>query len=247
MLKVKKYKIFCNLKTFIYVLPRIRLLKFKRPKWKSLQSSLTKSCIWPVRPVRDVNSKEPVSLIKVSKPGVCLDNLLFNASAKEQRLKKFYKNSLILKQTMSVFFYHKLLTSDFKKLMLNQSKYKARLWLDTLIKPLYVLEILLCKLGFFKTIFELRQSLIKHEIFVNSKVAVLNMVVKQGDVITMPNIKFKKNTNLPMVLFPIVEVDYYSNSVIILIDYLKFNMDTLPVFYPERLDLNQLVDYIKNK
>ena len=242
MFKIKKYKIFSKLKTLIYVLPRIRLSLFKRPKWKSLQQSLKRICLWK-KPI--VKSKK-----KVLKANQCLpfiNNLFFNSAQKEQRLKRHYKNSLNLKRTLSVFFHNKLSTSDFKKLIFNRSSYTDKLWLDVLIKPLYLLEVLLCKLGFFKTIFELRQSLINEEIYVNNKVAVLNMVIKKGDLITMPALKPHHNTNIPMLLNPLVEVDYYNNAVIILIDYLNFNLLSLPTFYPERLDIVQLIDYIKSK
>jgi len=153
----------------------------------------------------------------------------------------------VLKRTVSVFFNDKLSTTDFKKLIQKRSSYLDKLWLDILIKPLYVLEILLCKLNFFKNIFELRQSLIKQEIYLNDKIALLNATVKKGDRISMPNLKLHKNTNIPMFLCPLVEVDYYNNNVIVLIDYLEFNLESLPVFYPERIDLLQLLDYIKNK
>lgn len=242
MFKIKKYKIFSKLKTLIYVLPRIRLSKFKRPKWKALQRSLKRICLWRKHLIK---SKKKLSKAKPCLPFI--NNLFFNSAQKEQRLKKHYKNSLNLKRTLAIFFHNKLSTSDFKKLIFNRSSYTDKLWLDILIKPLYILEVLLCKLGFFKTIFELRQSLINQEIYVNNRVAVLNMVVKKGDFITMPFVKLQKNTSVPMLLSPLVEADYYNNTVIILIDYLNFNLVSLPAFYPERLDIVQLIDYIKNK
>lgn len=225
---IKKYKKFCNLKAFIYVLPYKRILKFKRPKWKLLQRSL-----------KQLQFKRKKKVVRVN-------NLYFTSASREQRLKKYYKNSLVLKQTMSIFFQNKLSTYDFKQLIKTRSSYVDLLWLDIMIKPLFKLEILLCKLGFFKNIFELRQSLINKQIYVNSKVATLNMVVKKGDCISISNLK-EYNTNIPLMFWPIVEVDYLHNNILILIDYLDFNLDELSLFYPERINLGQLIDYIKNK
>lgn len=230
MFNVKKYKKFTALKTFVYVLPYVRILKFKRQKWKLIQKKL----------------KQADRLRKKSALFPFVNNLYFNSASREQRFKKFYKNSLILKKTMSIFFHNKLSTSDFKSLIKNKSSYVDKLWLDVMIRPLFRLEILLCKLGLFKNIFELKQSLMKKEIYFNSEPASVNLVLKKGDYISIPNLK-SLNTNIPMFLWSIVEVDYCYNNIIILINYVDFNLNNLPLFYPEKINLGQLIDYLDKK
>ena len=91
MFNIKKYKKFSQIKTFVYVFPHLRILKFKRPKWKLIQKKLKQI----EKPRKKMNS---ISF---------LNNLYFNSASREQRFKKFYKNSLLLKKTMSIFFQSK--------------------------------------------------------------------------------------------------------------------------------------------
>lgn len=244
---IKKYKNYSKLKSFLYLLPRQKILKFKRSKWKLLQKKLTPFSISsePLPTSKDKEVKKVVILKKRILPFV--NNLYFNSSNKDQKFKKFYKNSVVLKKSLSIFFNYKLVISDFKKLIKFHSNSNEILWLNILIKPLYILEILLCKLGLYKTIFELKQSLIKKEILINNQVANVNTILKKGDFISFKAFQFHSKFNIPVFLQSILEIDFYNNNIIILIDYFEFNLKSLPLIYPERLDINQFIDYIKNK
>ena len=239
MLNIKKYKRFINLKNFLYILPKARILKFKRTKWKNLQKKITPYVVVKKTAFRVSKKRRPILPF--------LDNLYFTSCTKESRFKKFYKNSLVLKRSLSLFFFGKLLTIDFKKLINQKSKDVQKLWLKILIKPFYLLEVLLCKLGFYTTIFHLRQDLLKKKILVNNQAVGLNFILKKGDLISMPVDISYTSSSFPNFLCSMLEVDYYSNSVIILSDLMDLNLESLPIFYSERLDLNQFIDYITNK
>ena len=245
--KYKKYKNYTKLKIFLYLLPRQKILKFKRSKWKFLKNKLLLfSALNEVKlPAAEKDVKKKIIFKKRVLP--FLNNLYFNSSIKDQRFKKFYKNSVLLKKALTIFFNSKLVISDFKKLIKYNSNYNDLLWLNILIKPLYFLEILLCKLGLYKTIFEVKQSLINKEILVNNNVVSFNKILKKGDCISFKQFKFHLKFNIPIVLQSILEIDFYNNNIIILVDYLEFNLKCLPIIYPERLDINQFIDYIKNK
>lgn len=245
---IKQYKNYNKLKTFLYLLPRQKILKFKRSKWQFLKNKLLLfSALNEVNLDKEKDKEEKNIIIVKKRVLPFVNNLYFTSSIRDQKFKKFYKNSVLLKKSLTVFFNYKLVISDFKKLIKSHSNYNDLLWLNILIKPLYFLEILLCKLGLYKTIFEIKQSLINQEILVNGKSVTNNMIVKKGDFISFKKFQFHLKFNIPVLLQSILEIDFYNNNIIILLDYFEFNLKSLPLIYPERLDINQFIDYIKSK
>jgi len=109
-------------------------------------------------------------------------------------------------------------------------KMRKDIILHFLIKPYYRLDLLLWSLDCFRTSFESRQKITSKKIFVNGEIGKSNYYVKKGDIISFSSIKGKgkvwnnylKNNKCYVkndCFFTFVEIDYYSNNIVILKDW----------------------------
>jgi hypothetical protein len=162
-------------------------------------------------------------------------------------LRHFCRSSLFLKRSIFFLFNQKLSIKYFKKSLKKKIINRQELLIELLIKPFFQLEILLWKLGFFKSTVEIRQLLLKESILINNNPAGLNTWLTQGDIITFKNISLKNIVTVPNFLWSIVEVDYFTNTIVVLLNYTDYNTVNLPLLLPEVVNLGMFVDYIKNK
>ena len=235
----KTYKSYSQLKTFIYIVPSLRILKFKRTKWKSLQKNL--KFFFSFLLFR----KRKKSISDTSK---FPNNFLYIYSfVKENRVKSFYKISIELKNSIYAFFNQKVSTGYYKKILKKKLDDRKQLFLEILIKPFFQLEILLWKLSLFKTISEIKQALVYKQIKINNFFILNNIVLKKGDIISLVQNKLMKSKKMPTFLWSFVEIDYYSNTIIIIKDLTEFDVSIIPILIPEIINLGLLIDYIKNK
>lgn len=238
MITKKSFKLYSKLKNFIYIIPRFRIFNFKRPKWKLVKKSLSRFFI-----------NFPENQQPSSTPLNSLNTRVYNISDTIIPVKKFNykflkKERIDLKTSLFAFFGNQVSSVFYKKILKKSVNDKINLVLQLLIKPLYKIEILLWKLGFYSTIFQLRQQIALQNIYLNNKIVQKNQFVKAGDIIFIKNKTSKSLSYVPTFLCSFVEVDYYSQTIIIINNWETFNNNSLFFLYHEMFNLDSFVDYI---
>lgn len=192
---IKKYKNLYNHNLFLKYFSKKRILKFNRPKWLKLKLFLKRK-----------KRKFLYNLTIIRSPYKYWD-----------RIKRKYKEGLILKRVISNYYDNYLSRKSFKNLL----HLKINL-LNTLIlifiKSLFRLEILLWKLNFFNSIYEAKQAIKNKKILINSKFSSIKKFLKKGDIIVIKNLKKNLITSNFFLFFSFIEVDYYTNTILILKD-----------------------------
>jgi len=135
--------------------------------------------------------------------------------------------------------------SFFSKVFLNlKSKNKENIFTQILIKPEFRIDILLSRLKFFATSYQVRQHLNSNLILVNNKPVSGNFFLKKGDVITFKKGIFKSPVTDRLLnnemLFSFVEIDYYSQTLVLLKDYTSLTFEDFSFFLFEKIQLNKL-------
>lgn len=274
---IKKYKSYWNLKNFTSLLPVSRVLKFKRTKWKKIQIKLSarlaekntflKEFPLPKKVLRcnykyeynDIsyiaflkqNNSDEKSIVlnstKLAKyPNNVYDYLSTHKTA-ANGLRHFCRLSLSLRRSIFFLFNQKLSMRHFKNILKKKTINRESLFIELLIKPFFQLEVLLWKLGLFNSTAEIKQYFFKGLVLVNGTPVVQNLWLKQGDIITFKNICLKNVVALNTFLWSIAEIDYFTNTVVILLSYTDYNITNLPLLLREFINLGMFVDYIKNK
>lgn len=212
---LNKYKLHEHYASADIKLPT-RVFKFKRPKWKKIQQKFkrgSKRFIW--KKGRKVRIRRKFA-----------NHIVVHVSGKFN-VKRFFKTKQLTKKYISSLFEN---TIDFRK----KNNYKDRVSSVSsyIIKPYYRVDLLLWYLKFFPSSVEARIFLNGRNVLVNDRVVGSNYELKKGDVITLNYFnltsevaerneyywirrKFKKSS----AFFPFLEVDYYSNKIIILKDW----------------------------
>jgi len=225
----RKYKDYCKIFYFFKKFPKLRLLKFKRSKWKKLQILLTK---------RKFKKRRFINILHIK--------LRYK---RWEKLKASYAKALQLKRAVFKLFDNAVSLSFFKKFSLQKTCFnKKNLIINSLIYPLYQLDILLWKLNFFKSVFQAGQEINNKNILVNNKKISNNFLVKKGDIVTFSNIFDEKLTiKTCEFLYPFIEIDYITKTVIILKDFSELSKEDLQLLAIENILFPKLINYIKLK
>jgi hypothetical protein len=221
---LNKYKIFTNTFIFLQTFPRNKLLSFKRPKWLKIKSFLKK-----------LNFKKYRRLY---------NNVLIKSRYKRiEKMYFSYKESLILKRSILNFFNNSFSLTFLKKLIVKQ-KLTHNYFSSIFFKPLYKIDILLWKLHFFNSVYEVRQAIYKKLIFINHHLKKSFWLLK-GDIICIKGLK-KIHLFSPInFLNFLVEIDYYTNTIIILKDLDELTIADLALFIKEYVPLKKFLNYIR--
>lgn len=191
-----------------------------------------------------------------------------------------YKWSLWLKRELFLFFNNELTLKHYKKILNKMSLLTRKaVMLELFIRPFFQLNILLWKLGLFKTVVVLNQFFIDKLILVNNTVVHGGLLLKKGDFVALAGCNFnllparKKflktrrvfsrfsayqlkttqnlfSTSMGKITFlwSIVEIDYFTNTFILLIDYKDCTKGMLPfLLRADLLNIFLFLKYIKNK
>ena len=231
---VAKYKIFTQSDNIVNSVP-LRILKFRRPKWKRLQKLL---------------------LLGKKKKGFFKDNSTLKVKFKSwDRVRNYYKGGLKLKHNFYQLFDSSITKLSIKKNFLSKKNLTTRQkFINTLIKPEFKIDILLWRLNFFRSSYQARQSVNDGEIFLNSKNAIRsNITLQKGDIITFTPkkslVNFKTNTILKNTYFSkqlstFVEVDYYTNSIVVLKNFNDLSSDDFRLLIRHYFNLKKFNDYL---
>lgn len=222
---LKKYKNFADNYVFINFFPRARLLKFKRPKWLKLKRLLEKK----------------------SKKKFLLNNFILKASLKRwDRIKFYYKEGLIIKRALSSFYDNSFSTATFKKFIkVKNTKLLLTLFINSLVKPLFKLDVLLWKLQFYNSIFEAKQAIVTNKILINLNFNKTKTWVAKGDIIQVNDLKKIYSNSGLLFLNSFFEIDYYTNTIIVLKDPSDATKQDFIFLLRNFINMKKFFDYIK--
>jgi len=229
-----KYKGYNNLSHPFERFP-LRILKFKNTKWKRIQKQFSNSSIMDRSFVDTFFTKVPYKTW--------------------DKLNNYYRDGNRLKNTIVNLFDKSFSPSYFKKILKNSSLSSTirEMYLYTLVKPEFRVDILLWKLDFFSSSYQGRQALNEKKVLVNNKHVGANYFLSKGDIISFTdkfnikllNIKENKNKFLPTdMISTFVEVDYYSNTIVIIKDLQDLTIDDFYLIIKDSYNLKQIKDYI---
>ncbi len=163
---------------------------------------------------------------------------------------KNFRNILNLRNRVYQYFDGVFSNKYFKKQFQNKSDY-LDLLRYSFIKPEFRLDIILWRLHFFSSPYSARVAIIKQQVLVNNCVVNFSYFLNQGDVVSLTNlINLKTLKNLKFFKFslqPFIEIDYYTNSFIILQDYRYFNIESFPCLIRQPFKATSLLNYLKIK
>jgi ribosomal protein S4 len=127
------------------------------------------------------------------------------------------------------------------------------MYLHTLLKPEFRLDILLWRLNFFESSYQARQAINEKKVKVNQKRVAGNFFLSKGDIISFSHSfnfknldiseKINKNTQSDTV-FSFVEVDYYSNTVVVIKNLKDLTTDDFHLLLNETYNIKKIKDYI---
>jgi len=226
---LNKYKNFTNTFSISNTIPA-RVFNFKRPKWKRVQTSLQK---------------------KSNNIKVFLNNSIIKSKYRSwDKLKNYFKEGLLIKNSLVNLFDQSVSLKFFKRGLKykNFTKLKDH-FLFNFIKLNFRLDILLWKLSFFSSSFHASQAIMSGKIFINNKkiYSTNNIFLKEGDVIFIDDFSTRISPFHSELFFSILEVDYYTKTIIFTKDIDSLNFKDLIFFVKTYLSLKKFKDYVRTK
>ena len=254
---MSKYKIYHKIiKPISYSeFPSVRLVKFKRSKWKRLKSKILKKksslrrLFYKVRFLKRKKYIKKAKNFKLKKIKRFRSGMLsfykkFNSF---EKVKKAYKNGLLQKNSMRQFFGSTLTLKYLKGLALL----KKNVFYEFYIKPFFKLDILLWKLKFFYSIKEAQQHIRSKNVLVNGvTVNSYNFFLSKGDVVKILN----KNINVfnrgglnTSFILSFCDVDFYSYKIILLKNISDLTVNDFGLDFNYFTGLRSYIYYLKKK
>jgi ribosomal protein S4 len=244
---VNKYKGY-EKATIIFERFPLRVLKFKRPKWKKVQKLILyrKKSRAVKKNLLKKLSREP-------------ENRLFDAFVNYldpytwDRIKRYYENGRKIRTSILRLFDKTLVAKSFKKFLRRSKKSfeVTNVYLKMIVKPEYRLNILIWRLGFFRSSYEACQAINEKRVYVNSRCVSKSTLLCKGDVITFgPSYKqsnlviqkIRDSFLIPQSVLTFVEIDYYSNSVVIVKGLSDLSTEDLYLMAKDHYSLKKLSD-----
>lgn len=244
---VNKYKGY-EKATIIFERFPLRVLKFKRPKWKKVQKLIL---------YRKKSRVVKKNLLKklFREP----ENRLFDTFVNYldpytwDRIKKYYENGRKIRTSILKLFDKTLVAKSFKRfLRRSRSSFLATdVYLKMIVKPEYRLNILIWRLGFFRSSYQACQAINEKRLYVNDRCVNKSTLLCKGDVITFSpsykqsNLVIQKIRNSflePKSVLTFLEVDYYSNCVVIVKGLSDLSTEDLYLMAKDHYSLKKLSD-----
>lgn len=204
----KKYKVWSQISTNNFF--PLRILKFKKTKWKKVKKILLRTknrCLFLEHSIQVLSTRT------------------------WDRIKNYHKTELRFKLNLQKRYDCKLLSK--KKAILDKKSYI----IDNFIKTEYRLDLLLYNLNFFASIYQARQSIKNGLVLINNKPFLSeNTVLAKGDIVCLLGDK----NNLPQMIkkelrFSFLEIDYYTQTFIILKNLNNINYQDIVYNFNEQL------------
>ena len=226
MRKNPKFKIYSKNKSFLLNCPQ-KLLKFKHSKWKIYKTKANKNL----------------------RRTYFFNNSLISPKLKQWDKKRlFFKNNLVIRRNLYQLFDTAIKLKRIKKIFDTNkvSKFNYLVFLNqSLLKSEFDLAILLSRLNFFSNIYESRKLIDNGSIYVNNNTVSHNYFLKKGDIISFKNFlidfdKVLKGQIKTAIFIPFVEIDFYTNTIVIIKDLEDLSLEDLSLFTCKHNDLSKL-------
>jgi len=205
MRKSSKYKKFNSSNGIIVKKVPLRILKFRRPKWSSIQKNLIR---------------------KSTKRKVLIDPFVTKSTFKSwERVQKYYKKGFQNRNMLCSIYDSSIKFKTLRKNLPSKGLKKKSIISHYLIKPQYKLDILLWTLYFFPTVYAARQKISNRQVLLNGRSVKSNLLLKKGDIISFKSWEKKndlffnesaKKYYLSEKFITFLEVDYYTKTIVIL-------------------------------
>ena len=226
-----KYKGYNHLAQSFAQFP-LRILKFKTTKWKKLQKSLSSS-----------------SNIKKFN-----ENLSIKVSYKMwDKVSNYYKEGNRLKNIIFYLYDKSVSSSYFKSVLKNSSSKIRNMYLFTLLKPTFRLDILLWKANFFSSSYHARQYISNGDVLVNKRSVLGNFFLSKGDVISFSEKfdsllinpkKLKLKNSIGDFILTFVEIDYYTNTIVVVKNLSELTVYDFYLLLMESYNLKKIKDCV---
>jgi ribosomal protein S4 len=246
---VNKYKGY-EKATIIFERFPLRVLKFKRPKWKKVQKLIL------YRKKSRVVKKNRLKLKKLFREPA---NRLFDTFVNYldpytwDRIKKYYENGRRIRTSILKLFDKTLVAKSFKKFLRrsNNSFLAIDVYLKMIVRPEYRLDILIWRLGFFRSSYQACQAINEKRVYVNDRCVGKSTLLRKGDVITF-SLSYKQSNFViqrvkdsflePQSVLTFLEVDYYSNSIVVVKGLSDLSTEDLYLMAKDYYSLKKLSD-----
>ena len=145
----------------------LRILKFKNTKWKKIQKVLSTS---------HLNKKKFVENFSIKVPYKTWE-----------KINNYYKEGHKLKNSIFMLYDKAVSVSYFRSILKNNtlSSTLRNMYLHTLLKPEFRLDILLWRLNFFESSYQARQAINEKKVKVNQKRVAGNFFLSKGDIVSL--------------------------------------------------------------
>lgn len=168
---IPTYKVYKNKKNTLHNFP-LRILKFKKSKWKKKIASFN---------LYLKNNK--IRFVNVLR--------IINSFKKWNKIRSVFKLGLSIKTSICSLFENSINIKFFKRnLVLKNNFFLKNVFLYNLVYPIYRLDSFLSKLKFFTTSFQARQAINNSIVFINNKSVAPNYFLKKKDIISFKQYTF---------------------------------------------------------
>jgi hypothetical protein len=156
------------------------------------------------------------------------------------------KDTRALKYSIFLMFSFKFPPSFYKKILKQNITRKLNLVIEVLLKPFFYLDIIIWKVGFFKTFFQTRQTFFNRTVLVNNKLSENNnYFLRKNDIITVNAVRDHVVSHTPFLLPDLFEIDFYSRTIIVIKNYQQIDKHSLRFLYKKEFRLDNFLEYMK--
>jgi len=255
-----KYKLCSNFDVSTIKLSK-RLFDFKRPKWFRIKKKLS---------FLKQKVEKTINLYTFSKKSKQKKYNTFNIKKQIERKKSFFSYLDLTKKAISTSYRGMPKLAKFHKNKLQIKKYfqslfdnsihfrsenntnsKIQFFSKSFVKPFFRIDLLLWYLNYFSTSYQAIQQIHNHVVLVNEKKIGSNFFVKKGDVISFSDKMLFKTKNFILinqnkyfinhVFFTFLEIDYYSNIIVIIKDFNELSAEDLTLLIEKSISYQNLL------
>ena len=258
---MRKYNKFKFVNRF-YIYPYFfhnRIFQFKRPKWLGAQKKILnlQSQIKTLQTSQGKKFKKNFFRINKEKQikKNILKNFFFNFVAVKskinswQRLRFFFKESLLMKNAVRKYFDGQFSLSYFKKAF-KKPQTRCFSISSVFIRPEFRLDVLLWRLKIFSSVFFAKKAIRNKQVTVNGLNKNFDFYLVKGDVIKFSQTKTYSLKKYFLKYFKIIflpsfiELDFYTNTIIVLKSFNHFKIRDFSSVIKEPLCLHKFKNYI---
>ena len=256
---MRKYNKFKFVNRF-YIYPYFfhnRIFQFKRPKWIGAQKKIL-NLQTQIKALQTSKQIKKYSLkankTKQIKKNI-LKNFFFNfVTVKSkinswQRLRFFFKESLLMKNAVRKYFDGQFSLSYFKKAF-KKPQTRCFSISSVFIRPEFRFDVLLWLLKIFSSVFYSKMAIRNKEVTVNNLHKNFDFYLAKGDVVKFSSLKTYSLKKYFLKYFKVifipsfVELDFYTNTIVILKSFNNFKVNDFSSVIKEPLCLHKFKNYI---